>query len=221
MRLLKFFFPALILMSASLGVGAYETKEYVKGFISTTDKGAARDSMWALGHAYRQWIYDQNYLADDNSNLDPEVVFLDDGKLRSHAERVYFYDDVTTAIERAKASRRGLAFYLFDHTCAECLFILPQLYTRPEVVEASKDFVNCYVELPRLHNDAYNHGMMTSSLTVQFFLPGMRRVRVVDNPDEAKLIQSYREILSYIDKLDPEALLAEPKKSVVPSRSGY
>lgn len=210
MRMLKVLL-IIIAVPGLLLAGEYEVKEYVPDYVSATHAGAARDSIWTLGHQYRQWIYDQNYIDDTNSNLDPGIVFLED-RVRSHPERVYFYNDVYQAVNIARATGKGLAFYLFDHTCSECLFILPQMYTRPEVVEASKDFVNCYVELPRLKDDANAHGMMTSSLTVQFFLPGMRRLRVVDNPDLAKLLKSYDQMMAFIETLTDEEMMQAPRK---------
>lgn len=183
--------------------------------------GAARDSLWDEGHKYRQWIYDQNSINDDNSNLDREISFLANGHLRRHATRVYFYNDIATAMRKAKDTGRPLAFYVFDHTCSDCLFLLPQLYRRPAVVKASQDFVNCYVELPRQQREASEHGLMASQLTVQFFLPGMRRLRVVSDPDEKTLLASYAEMKAYCDKLDPAAKFAEPRRGLAPSQSGY
>jgi hypothetical protein len=183
--------------------------------------GAARDSLWDEGHAYRQWIFDQNSIHDDNSNLDRGIEFIASGHLRRHPKQVYFYNDLDLAVRKAKDTGRPIAFYVFDHTCSDCLFILPQLYRRPAVVAASQDFVNCYVELPLLQREATKHGLMASQLTVQFFLPGMRRMRVVDNPDEKKLLQSYAEMKAYVDKLDEAAKFAAPRQGFVPSQSGY
>ncbi len=128
---LLFFILAPAISSQEYG---FEAKDYVEDYIASTTEGAARDSIWDLGHAYRQWIYDQNYINDENSNLDPAIVFVEDGGIRAHPERVYFYNEVSVAVQKAKDTGRALAFYLFDHTCSECLFILPQLYTQPEVV---------------------------------------------------------------------------------------
>ena len=87
-------------------------------------------------------------------------------------------------------------------------------------MEASKDFVNCYVELPRQKKEADNAGMMSSSLTVQFFTPGLRRLRVVDNPDETKLMGAYRTMLSYYEKLEEDERMQAPKKVNWPRSSG-
>ena len=220
MRMLK----VLLLLLAAPGLRLaedYKAKEYVPDYVSATDKGAARDSLFYVGHGYRQWIYDQNFIANDNSNLDPGIVFLDDGRIRSHPDRVYFYNEIVEAVDLARATGKGLAFYLFDHTCSECLFILPQLYGRPDVVEASKDFVNCYVELPRLKREATGAGMTSASLTVQFFLPGMRRLRVVDNPDLAKLMKSYEQMTAYIETLTDDQMMAEPRQGWAPNPGGY
>jgi len=54
--------------------------------------------------------------------------------------------------------------------------------------------------------------MMTSSLTVQFFLPGMRRLRVVDNPDLAKLLKSYDQMMAFIETLTDEEMMQAPRK---------
>lgn len=224
MRFVKFILCASLMLAAALPDAAradLDQKEWVPGYIRSTSKGAERDSIWALGHAYRQWTFDQNSISDDNSNLDAGIVFLDEGRVRSHPERVYFYNDIPTAFRKARETGKGLVFYLFDHTCSECLFILPQLYTLPEVVEASKDFVNCYVELPLLSRDATANGLMASSLTVQFFLPGGRRLRVLDSPDLAKLMESYGQMNKYIGGLDEETLMAEPRRGFRPSRGGY
>jgi hypothetical protein len=221
MRLLL---PILLLLFmtpfVSAGEYGFEAKEYVEGYIPANSTGAPRDSIWNLAHAYRQWIYDQNYISDENSNLDPSIVFVADGGIRSHPDRVYFYNEISIAIQKAKDTGRALAFYLFDHTCAECLFILPQLYTQPEVVEASKDFVNCYVELPRQKSEADGTGMMSSSLTVQYFTPGLRRLRVVDSPDQAKLMKSYSDMLAYYEKLSDEERRQEPRKANWPKANG-
>jgi len=220
MRMLKVLL-LLITIPGLLLAEDYKAKEYVPGYISATEAGAARDSLWTLGHGYRQWIFDQNYIDNENSNLDRGIVFLDDGRVRFHPDRVYFYNDISVAVDIARATGKGLAFYLFDHTCSECLFILPQLYTRPDVVEASKDFVNCYVELPRLKQEANGAGMMAASLTVQFFLPGMKRMRVVDNPDLAKLMQSYEQMGAYVAKLTDEERMSPPRQGWAKNPGGY
>lgn len=192
-----------------------------KDILTGKELGAARDSLWDEGHAYRQWIFDQNSIDDDNANLDREIKFTVNGHLRRHATRVYFYNEIATAVRKAKDTGLPLAFYVFDHTCSDCLFVLPQLYRRPAVVAASQDFVNCYVELPRQGREATEHGLMASQLTVQFFLPGMRRLRVVDNPDEKKLLLNYAEIKAHCAKLDDAAKFAEPTQGFAPSQSGY
>ena len=43
-----------------------------------------RDSLWQPGHDYRQWIYDQNKIGDRNSNLDPEIEFISNKRIRTH-----------------------------------------------------------------------------------------------------------------------------------------
>ncbi len=221
MRLFSLFLLLLVLSSAAGATqSGFKAKEYVKGYISATSTGAARDSIWDVAHAYRQWIYDQNFIADDNSNLDPEIVLLADGGIRSHPDRVYFYNEISVAIQKAKDTGRAIAFYLFDHTCTECLFILPQMYTLPEVVEASKDYVNCYVELPRQKKEADGTGIMSSSLTVQFFTPGLRRMRVVDNPDLAKLVKSFADITAYYEKLGAKEKIQPPRQANWPKKSG-
>lgn len=197
------------------------TSPEAKDILLGKELGAARDSLWEEGHAYRQWVFDQNTINDDNSNLDREIKLIAGGHLRSHPSRVYFYNEIATAVRKAKDTGRPLAFYVFDHTCADCLFILPQLYRRPAVVAASQDFVNCYVELPRQQREATDAGLMASQLTVQFFLPGMRRLRVVDNPDEKTLLRNYTEMKAYVDKLDDEAKFAEPRAGFSSSRGGY
>jgi hypothetical protein len=217
MRDLRYLAGLVLLAGLLLGAAVPQAKDILKG----KDLGAARDSLWDEGHAYRQWIFDQNSVNDDNANLDREIKFTANGHLRRHPTRVYFYNEISTAVRKAKDTGRPLAFYVFDHTCSDCLFILPQLYRRPAVVNASQDFVNCYVELPRQQREATEHGLMASQLTVQFFLPGMRRLRVVDNPDEQKLLQSYAEMKAYCAKLDDAAKFAEPRQGFAPSQSGY
>jgi hypothetical protein len=192
-----------------------------KDILLGKELGAARDSLWDEGHAYRQWIFDQNSINDDNANLDRAIKFTANGHLRRHPTRVYFYNDLNTAVRKAKDTGRPIAFYVFDHTCSDCLFILPQLYRRPAVVAASQDFVNCYVELPIQQREATEHGLMASQLTVQFFLPGMRRLRVVDSPDEKKLLQNYAEMKAYVDKLSDADKFAAPRQGFAPSQGGY
>ncbi len=179
--------------------------------------GAQRDSLWWEGHRYRQWITDQNHLDDQNSNLDQEITFLADGLVRSHPERVYFYNSPTLAVRVAAESKWPLAVYVFDHTCQECLYELPSLYTIPEVVVASQQFVNLYIELPRQQKEAAQIGAMVSGRTVQFFLPGMRRLRVVDTPDHEELLETYELILGYISRLSKEELMTPPQKKQLPS----
>lgn len=221
MRLHSLILLLLILaVSASAEESGFEAKDYVEGYIASTTTGAVRDSVWTVAHAYRQWIYDQNFISDENSNLDPEIVFVADGGIRSHPERVYFYNEVAIAVQKAKDTGRALAFYVFDHTCTECLFILPQLYTQPDIVESSKDFVNCYIELPRQTKEANSAGLMSSSLTVQFFTPGQRRLRVVDNPDHAKLAKSFKDIQAYYESLSEEERHKAPKKVNWPKSRG-
>jgi hypothetical protein len=211
---------ATALLLAGLLVQSTFAPAYATEILDNQTVGAARDSLWHEGHAYRQWIYDQNFIGDDNSNLDPEISFLADGKVRAHPTRVYFYNDMDVAFHKARETGMTVAFYVFDHTCSDCLFILPQLYRIPEVVEASKDFVNCYVELPRQQREAFDAGLMTSSLTVQFFLPGGRRMRVVSNPDDEKLLKNYDDIKAYVAKLDEDEIYQERHK-VNTTRSGY
>ncbi|MCB1161543.1 MAG: hypothetical protein R3C71_01225 [Candidatus Krumholzibacteriia bacterium] len=216
MRALLIAATAVLLAGALVPDGPTSARE----ILDNDTVGAARDSLWQEGHNYRQWIYDQNFIGDDNANLDPEISFLADGRVRTHPSRVYFYDDLDVAFRKAKDTGLPLAFYIFDHTCSDCLFVLPQLYRIPEVVEASKDFVNCYVELPRQRREAMDAGLMTSSLTVQFFLPGGRRLRVVTSPDDEKLLKSYADIKAYVADLAEDELYQEPRRMST-SRSGY
>lgn len=192
-----------------------------KDILLAKDVGAARDSLWEEGHAYRQWVFDQNSIADDNSNLDPKIKLIAGGHLRSHEGQVYFYNDIATAVRKAKDTGRPLAFHVFDHTCADCLFLLPQLYRLPAVVAASRDFVNCYIELPRQAREASENGIMASQLTVQFFLPGMRRLRVAELGDEKTLLRNYAEMKAYCAKLSDVEKLAEPRGGFTPSQRGY
>jgi len=181
---------------------------------------AHRDSAWYKGHEYRQWIYDQNRIGDKNSNLDPAIDFVADGRIRIHPDRVYFYDDIDLAIQIAKETGYPLAFYLFDHTCSTCLYRLPQVYSLPEIVEKSRNFVNVYVELPRYAERVNALGMMNSSLTVQFFLPSMRRLRVLDDADADNLLGTYDEILAYWSKLTEKERL-DRSLELKRSRAGY
>ena len=181
--------------------------------------GAQRDSLWWEGHRYRQWIYDQNFIDDQNSNLDQEIIILAEGKIRSHPERVYFYNDTGLAVRIAAETKWPLAFYVFDHTCTDCLYDLPNLYTDPQIVEASQDFINVYIELPRQHREAATLGIMKSGKTVQFFLPGLRRLRVVDSPEKEELLLVYDMMLTYIGKLNDEALMKPPRRPHISSKS--
>ncbi len=177
---------------------------------------AERDSLWYKGHEYRQWIYDQNSISNKNSNLDPKISFIEEGRIRIHEDQVYFYDNIDLAIQIAHETVVPLAFYLFDHTCRTCLYQLPELYREPELVEASRDFINVYVELPRLSKRATSLGMMNSNLTVQFFLPSMRRLRVLDNAEKENLLETYGLMLDYVESLTIEERLnreLELKKS--------
>ncbi|MCP4549131.1 MAG: hypothetical protein GY835_21980 [bacterium] len=186
-----------------------------------TLKGTAeRDSLWYEGHAYRQWIYDQNYIGDQNSNLDPEITFIEDGQIRVHPTRVYFYNDIDLATRIAADTHRLLAFYVFDHTCRDCLYELPVLYRKPEIVAKSQEFVNVYVTIPNDHQKAFPLGIMESSLTVQFFTPGLRRLRVVSSPDEDVLLDSYHTILEYSETLSREELMQIKKRKTI-KRRGY
>ncbi|MBM4118511.1 hypothetical protein FJ251_12395 [bacterium] len=192
-----------------------------KDLLLAKDVGAARDSLWDEGHRYRQWIYEQNLVADGDAKLDPKIKLTAGGKLRSHGGQVYFYNDIAAAVRVARETGRPLAFHVFDHTCADCLFILPQLYRRPAVVAASRDFVNCYVELPRQAREASDSGLTASQLTVQFFLPGMRRLRVTDLSDEKTLLGSFAEMKAYCGKLSDAEKMAEPRRGIAPTQRGY
>ncbi|MBC8366050.1 hypothetical protein H8E52_01435 [bacterium] len=177
---------------------------------------AERDSLWYKGHEYRQWIYDQNSISNKNSNLDPKIGFLEEGRIRYHEDQVYFYDNIDLAIQIAHETGVPLAFYLFDHTCRTCLYRLPVLYRDAEVVEQSRKFINVYVELPRQQRQASQLGMMNASLTVQFFLPSMRRLRVLDDAEKDNLLETYRLMLNYVENLSFEERLnreLELKKS--------
>lgn len=214
-------FRSLLALAALGGSLFAATAAPAKDMLLADDVGAARDSLWEEGHGYRQWVFDQNSITDDNSNLDPKIKLIAGGHLRSHASQVYFYNDISTAVRKAKDTGRPLAFHVFDHTCADCLFILPQLYRRPAVVAASRDFVNCYIELPRQTHEAAEVGIMTSQLTVQFFLPGMRRLRVAEIADEKSLLRQYEEMKAYCAKLSDDEKLAAPRSGITPSQSGY
>ncbi len=181
---------------------------------------AERDSLWYKGHEYRQWIYDQNKIGDRNSNLDPKIDFIAEGRIRTHQDRVYFYDNIELGIQIAKETGFPLAFYLFDHTCRSCLYQLPENYGNPEVVEKSRQFVNVYVELPRLASRLASYGMMNSSLTVQFFLPSMRRLRVLDNATVETVLTTYDEMLKYWGSLTKEERLSR-ELELEKSRSDY
>jgi len=175
-----------------------------------------RDSLWYKGHEYRQWIYDQNSISNKNSNLDPKISFIQEGRIRVHEDQVYFYDNIDLSIQISRETGVPLAFYLFDHTCRTCLYRLPELYRFAEVVEASRNFINVYIELPRQAKRATQLGMMNSNLTVQFFLPSMRRLRVLDNAEKENLIETYGLMLNYVESLSIEERLnreLELKKS--------
>jgi len=208
--------PVLIL--ACLLAPAAATAEDAKPRLKGT---AVRDSLWYAGHQYRQWIYDQNYIGDTNSNLDPDIGFIADGRIRTHPEKVYFYDDLDLALRIAIETQTPLALYLFDHTCRDCLYRLPELYTDSTVVAASLDFVNVYVEIPKEHKRCLQMGIMESSLTVQFFLPGLRRLRVVDDPDRELLLETYGIIRDYVAGLTEEEMMKAPRRPSItrPARS--
>lgn len=214
-------FRSLLALALVGGVLLSAAQLPAKDILLAKDVGAARDSLWEEGHAYRQWVFDQNAIGDENSNLDPKIKLIAGGHLRTHERQVYFYNDIATAVRKAKDTGRPLAFHVFDHTCADCLFLLPQLYRLPAVVAASRDFVNCYIELPRQTREATASGIMTSQLTVQFFLPGMRRLRVAELRDEQSLLRNFAEMKSYCAKLSDAEKLAEPRGGFTPSQSGY
>ncbi len=181
---------------------------------------APRDTLRTQGHDYRRWMYDMNSISDRNSNLDPKMEFVADGRIRVHPERVYFYTNIDLAIQIARETGYPLAFYLFDHYCKTCIYRLVEVYENPEVVEASQDFINVYVELPRQATTVNQLGMMNSNLTAQFFLPSMRRMRVLDNADVESLLTTYPLMLDYWESLTLEERLnreLELKKS----RSAY
>jgi len=168
---------------------------------------AVRDSSWYGGHAYRQWIYDQNSIGDDNSNLDPGISFIENGRIRIHTDKVYFYENLDLGMRIARETGFPIAFYLFDHTCSTCLDALDELYNDPEIVLKSRGYVNIYVELPR-HSKRVGHlGLMNSSLTVQFCLPSMRPLRVVTSANKAELLEAYRLVHEYWRQLTPEERL--------------
>ncbi|MBN2170721.1 MAG: hypothetical protein JW819_05315 [Candidatus Krumholzibacteriota bacterium] len=173
---------------------------------------AVRDSLWYAGHEYRQWIYDQNSIDDRNSNLDPDIDFIAAGRIRVHPNRVYFYNDLDLAVRISAETKIPLALYLFDHTCRDCLYRLPSLYTDSTLVAASRDFINVYVEIPKEHRRCLQMGIMESSLTVQFFLPGLRRLRVVDDPDRALLLETYGIIRDYAAGLTDEQMMEAPRR---------
>ena len=174
---------------------------------------APHDSLWYQGHAYRQWMYDQNSIGDENSNLDPELLFLRDGKVRAHPGRVYFYTNIDGAIQIARETRMPLAFYIFDHHCRDCLNQLPLIYEDPLVVEKSHGFVNVYIETPKRIKEIIPYGISGESLTAQFFTPGMRRLRMLSGVEKESLLEVYDLILNYVEKMDEEVLLErfEPK----------
>jgi hypothetical protein len=177
---------------------------------------AERDTLWYKGHEYRQWIYDQNSISNKNSNLDPKISFIEEGRIRIHEDQVYFYDNIDLAIQISHETAVPLAFYLFDHTCRTCLYRLPELYRDADIVEASREYINVYVELPRLSKRVSRLGMMNSNLTVQFFLPSMRRLRVLDNAEKDNLLETYSLMLDYVESLSIEERLnreLELKKS--------
>jgi hypothetical protein len=181
---------------------------------------AERDTLRTQGHEYRQWVYDQNKVGDQNSNLDQNIGFISNDRIRTHTERVYFYDQIELAIQISKETGYPLAFYLFDHTCRTCLYDLPELYTNPEVVEKSQKFINVYVELPRLEVYLSSYGMMNSGRTVQFFLPSMRRLRVLDSATVENLLETYDLMLNYVNSLTKEERL-DKELELKKTRSAY
>ena len=168
------------------------------------EKDAAHDSLWFQGHAYRQWMYDQNSIDDRSSNLDVKIEFIADGKLRIHQERAYFYTNIDIAIQIARDTNMPLAFYVFDHTCSNCLNQLPELYERPDVIEKSRHFVNVYIEIPRDNNLLLPLGIMSESMSVQFFTPGMRRMRALSGVRLDNLLLTYDLIIKHVETLSEE-----------------
>lgn len=168
------------------------------------EKVAAHDSLWFQGHAYRQWMYDQNSIGDRSSNLDVKIEFIADGKIRIHQERVYFYTNIDLAIQIARDTNMPLAIYVFDHTCSNCLNHLPELYERPDVIEKSRHFVNVYIEIPRDNPLLLPLGIMSESLSVQFFTPGMRRIRALSGVRLDNLLLTYDLIIKHVETLSEE-----------------
>jgi hypothetical protein len=207
----KFF----ILIALIIVVGALtaqgETPMEKSRRLSEGVPGAERDSLWWEGMFYREWIEDVNSVGDENENLDPEIFFIEDGNIRCYPSRVYFYNDIDLAIRIAAETKFPLAFHLMDHSCADCLYAMPGIYMNQEVIEKSRNFVNVYVHYPYKKDRIAELGMMTSASTVQFLLPGLRRLRVLTDPDSQKLLETFDLMLDYISKLSPEELIERPK----------
>jgi len=181
---------------------------------------AERDSLYHRGHDYRQWIFDQNYIGDQNSNLDPEISFVADGRIRVHPERVYFYNNIDLAIQIAKETGYPLSFYLSDHTCKTCLYRLPEIFENPDVVEASRNFVNVFVDMAKEGQKVNALGMMHTSLTVQIFLPSLRRLRVIVDAEAEDVLKAFDATMAYCETLSFEERLSK-ELELKKSRSKY
>ncbi len=204
----------LLIMMLSLLLGSLvaqgETPMEKSRRLSEGKPGAERDSLWWEGMLYREWITDVNSVDDGNENLDAEVFNVADGKIRAYPSRVYFYNDIDLAIRVSVETKMPLAFYIMDHSCAECLYSMPELYMDPDVIAKSRDFINVYVTYPYNKKRISEMRLMTSSQTVQFMLPGLRRLRVISAPSKDKLIEGYELILKYIGGLSEDELLKRP-----------
>ncbi|MDP6796909.1 MAG: hypothetical protein QGG33_03705, partial [Candidatus Krumholzibacteria bacterium] len=128
-----------------------------------------------------------------------------------HSGRVYFYDNLDLAMQLGRETGFPIAFYIFDHQCQTCLYRLGELYFDPTIVAKSRKFINVYVEVPKMRPRLSKLGISNSNLTVQFFLPGMRRLRVLDDAEKENLSHTYDLIFEKYHSLSPEERMKPPR----------
>ena len=164
---------------------------------------------WYAGHDYRNWIYDQNAVDNENSNLDEKIEFIVDGKVRKHPEKVYFYNNFDAVSFLAADTKLPIAFWVFSDDCRDCLYDIVDWGTDPEIVERSWNFINVYVDKKRDARRINTLRMMSTSRSVQFYLPGLRRLRAAEIRKNGDLVEAYDTILEHVQTLT-EAELMEP-----------
>ena len=205
---------AMLLLALAICLGAVsasgETPMEKSRRISEAKGDNAREAYWWDGMIYREWIRDMNSLSDDNGNLDENIYFVADGKVRAHPEKIYFYNDIDLAIQISAGTKMPLAFYVMDESCEDCLYLMTEVFMDPVIVEKSRGFVNVYVRFPYFKNRVSELRMMTSAPTVQFLLPGLRRLRALTRPGVENLSETYDLINKHIAGLTPEQMMERP-----------